>query len=434
MSPKTCADHPPIALVDGNCFYVSCERVFDARLDRRAVVVLSNNDGCVVSRSDEAKAAGVAMGEPWFKVRQRLGDQAVTALSSNYTLYGDMSRRMMTVIGQFAPEQSIYSIDECFLRFAGMDRFDLSELAHDLKARVYQWVGIPVCVGIGTSHTLAKLANRLAKKQPQLAGVCDLTGMSRSDRDRYMGSMDVQEVWGIGNRISARLRELGIASVRQLRDADTALIRQRFGVTVERTVRELRGEPCLELEDRPAPKQQIISSRSFGRPIDTLAPLQEAITTYTRIAAGKLRDQAHAAGQIQVWLHTSIFNSQAPQHHPSVAVPLSPATDDTLALVGAARAAVAVLFRRGHRYVKAGVMLNALVPATAVQGDLFPVQGGSIRRSRIADAMDAVTQRFGKRAIQLAGEGLEPAWRMRRDRMTQAYTTRWADLPKARTG
>jgi DNA polymerase V len=429
MSSSTSAE--PIALVDGNCFYVSCERVFDPRLEGRPVVVLSNNDGCVVSRSDEAKALGVGMGEPWHLCEKRLGRGKVIALSSNYTLYGDMSRRMMTIIGAAAPEQEVYSIDESFIRFSGMRRWDLHAHGAALRARVLQWIGIPVCVGIGPSKTLAKFANRAAKKRSEFAGVCDVGSMPASQLDELLGSFEVGDTWGIGSRLSARMAEHGVQTVYDLREADVATMRKIYGVVVERTIRELRGTPCIPLDEQPAPKKQIISSRSFSHLVDSQAELLEAISMYARRAATKLRDQGSAAGAMQVWVETNPFKPGEPQYHPTIGITLKPATDDTLRLIGAAREGVMRMYRPGFRYQKAGVMLDHLVPADAVQGELFLPAERPKRNARLADAMDIVTGRFGKDAIKVAAEGIEQTWLMRRQRLTPAYTTRWSDLATA---
>ena len=282
------------ALVDVNNFYVSCERVFDWRLWGKPVVVLSNNDGCVVARSPEIKALGIKMGTPWHKLKDQARQHGIIALSSNYTLYGDMSRRVMTILADFAPRPEVYSIDECFLDVTGIP--GLTAHGHLIRARIQQWVGLPVCVGYAETKTLAKLANHFAKKG--LAGsdgVCDLTALSQTDRYSLLDQIEVGEVWGVGRRLAPQLEAMRIKTVGDLRRADIATIRSRFGVVLERTVRELRGEDCLQLEAVAPDKDQIMASRSFGRPVTELSELREAVITYVTRAGEKLRRQGSVA-------------------------------------------------------------------------------------------------------------------------------------------
>lgn len=250
------------ALIDGNNFYVSCERVFDPKLEGRPVVVLSNNDGCIVARSVEVKALGVKMGVPWFQLRDLARQHGIVAKSSNYSLYGDMSARMMALLGRFSPEQEIYSIDECFLGMEGFGRYDLAAYGQDIRQRVRQYLGLPVCVGFGATKTLAKLANHAAKKHPEFDGVCALAALSPAAQDTLLASIDVGEVWGVGYRGTPRLKALGIGNVKDLRDADPKWLRREFSVVLERTVTELRGIPCIDLEEAASAKQQIMSSRA----------------------------------------------------------------------------------------------------------------------------------------------------------------------------
>ena len=286
-----------LALVDGNNFYVSCERVFRPALVGRPVVVLSNNDGCAIARSNEAKALGVKMAQPWFEIRHLEQEAGLVALSANFELYGDMSDRMMQVIGRYAPRQEIYSIDECFLDFAGI-RGDLSDIGRRVRDEVLQVTGIPCCVGIGPTKTLAKLANHIAKsakRKPgsypaRLAQVCNLGELAEEGLDELLAATDVGEVWGIGPRIGRQLSDAGVTTVQALRAFDLATLRQRFSVVLERTVLELRGTPCIELEDAPSAKRQIMCSRSFGAPVCTLEDLTEAISTFAARGAEKLRN------------------------------------------------------------------------------------------------------------------------------------------------
>ncbi|MFN5746312.1 MAG: Y-family DNA polymerase, partial [Methylococcaceae bacterium] len=326
------------ALIDGNAFYVSCERVFNPKLRGRPVVVLSNNDGCVVARSDEAKALGIAMGAPYFKIRRGYERDGGIALSSNYTLYADLSNRMMTVIGGYSDQQEVYSIDESFIEWTGFGRYDLNQLAREMRHKVQQWVGIPVGIGIGQTKTLAKLANRLTKKHPDFraAGVCNLADLAPHTVEAYLAELEVGDVWGIGSKWAAKLGSHGIGSALELRQAQPAWVRQHFNVVVERTALELRGVACLPLEQIPPPKKQIVSSRSFGQVVSDLASLREAVSTYTARAAEKLRRQNSKTQLLQVFINTSPFNPAEPQYHPSVTVKLATPTSDTLTLNTAA--------------------------------------------------------------------------------------------------
>ncbi|MEW5786454.1 MAG: Y-family DNA polymerase [Pseudomonadota bacterium] len=426
----------PYALVDGNNFFVSCERVFDPGLEGRPVVVLSNNDGCAVARSDEAKALGIRMGAPYFQIRELLARHGGVALSSNYVLYGDMSRRMMSVVAHYSPEQEVYSIDECFLRFAGFGHWDLTAHARRLRAQVRQWTGIPVGVGIGPSKTLAKLANHLAKKHPDFreGGVCNLQDLAPWHQIRYLSEVDVGEVWGVGPRWAARLGELGIHSAQDLRQADPETLRRRFSVVLERTIRELNGLSCIPLEEAPPARQQIIASRSFGHPVTAKAELLEAVATYAARAAVRLRRDGLAAGAIQVYLATNPFIPGEPQYHPATLLGFAAPTADTARLIQAARAGLGRIFKPGYRYKKAGVMLVDLLPAGVRQGELFDVGGEprQERRGRLLEALDSLNARMGRGTLRFAAEGVAQSWGMRRERLTAGYTTDWDGLAVAR--
>ena len=414
------------ALVDGNNFYVSCERVFNPQLRDQPVVVLSNNDGCVVARSNEVKALGVKMGTPWFQMKDLARQHGILALSSNYSLYADMSSRMMAVLGTYSPDQEVYSIDECFLGMRGYSHFDLLEHGQRIRRQVLQWVGIPVCVGYGETKTLAKLANHCAKKN--LAGengVCDLTRLSPSERSRIFAALPVNEVWGVGRRLTEQLGARGIATVEQLRTADAETLRQAFSVVLERTVWELNGTPCLDMETVAPNKQQILSSRSFGAYVYTLPELQEAVALYMSRAAEKLRRQGSLAGRVQVYIRTNPFKENAPQYQRGVNIPLTEATDDTLRLIRAAHWGLKRLYRSGYAYQKAGVALLDLRPRSHVQMDLFSTLPN---RHALMQVMDRINASFGRGTLRTAAEGIRPAWRMKRERMSPAYTTRWDQL------
>ena len=424
-----------IALIDGNNFYCSCERVFQPQLEGKPVVVLSNNDGCVVARSAEVKALGVPMGAPWFQLKDLAKQHGIIARSSNYTLYGDMSQRMHSVIGQFSPNQEIYSIDESFLDLTGFNR-DLIEYGQQIRSKVLQWVGIPVCVGIGSTKTLAKLANHTAKKNliPEMSsGVSNLNQLSTADLTELLGRIDVGEIWGVGRKLSQRLNSIGITTAQQLKDASISKIKNEFNVLLARTVSELNGEQCLQLEDVAPPKQQIMSSRSFGQPIFLLEDLSEAVVSYTSRAAEKLRRQHSVARALQVYLMTNPFKPNEPQYSNSVTVKLLHPTDDSFRLAEAAIYGLKRIYKPCYAYKKAGIMLVDLCPANQVPVDLFSqIELPDTERSKVLMAtLDEINAKMGRGTVRSAGEGLDKIWAMRSSNKSQEYTTDWSQLPIA---
>ena len=423
------------ALVDGNNFYVSCERVFNPKLEGKPVAVLSNNDGVVVARSNEVKALGVGMGVPVFKVRDILRKHRAIVLSSNYTLYGDMSQRMMSIVGQFSPRQEIYSIDESFLDLSGFGHYDLKAHGQAIRQRVRQWTGLPTCVGIAPTKTLAKLANHAAKKRPEYDGVCDWSRLHSAQREHLLSTFAAGDVWGIGHRWGMKLLDLGIKSARDLATADSATLRSRFGVVMERTVNELRGISCQALEDVTPDRKQIVSSRSFGHRIEALHDLEEAVTQYTCRAAEKLRRQQSVCAAIQVFLQTNIHNADEPQNNTAATIKLTTPTDDSLRLTGAALSGLKRIYRPKYRYVKAGVMLDGIQPATVQQGQLFDnaeIGAPAAARTRLMQVVDRVNSKDGSGTLKLGSGGIRNAWSMKREKMTPAYTTRWDELPVCR--
>lgn len=425
------------ALVDGNNFYVSVERAFNPRLNQRPVVVLSNNDGAVVSRSNEAKALGIKMGQPYFEVRSLLRRERGVALSSNYALYGDLSARMMAVIGQYSPHQEIYSIDESFLDFTGFKTWDLTHHCQQLRQQIQQWLGLPVCVGLGPTKTLAKLANRLAKKNAIFAGVCNLSQLSTTEQQSYMAEMHVSDIWGVGSRLAARLAVMNIHTTLDLAQADPSRIRLHFGLVLERTVRELNEISCLSLDAVAPNKQQIMCSRSFGQRVTELQPLTEAVASYIARAAEKLRAQGSETRQVLVFMNTNYHNPDEPQYHPAITIPLIMPSDDSLRLTTAALAGLRSIYRPGYRYQKAGVMLMELTPRGQRQGDLFaapilaPASAMNIdgqRRHELLTTMDRLNHRFGRGTLRLAAEGMTQSWSMRHDNISPRYTTCWEEL------
>ena len=433
------------ALVDGNNFYVSCERVFRPSLNGRPVVVLSNNDGCAISRSNEAKELGIKMAAPWFKIRHLEESAGLVALSANFVLYGDMSDRMMTLAAGLGPTQEIYSIDESFIGLHGV-RGDLVARGRKVRERILQWTGIPTCIGIAPTKTLAKLANHIAKtaeRKPgsypaEFAQVFNMAALPAQDLDDILQATDVGDVWGVGPRISKQLKEGGIRTVLDLTRMDPATARRGWSVTLEKTVRELQGQPCIELDDAPGPKKQIACTRSFGKPVHQLAPLIEAVSEFASRAAEKLRKQHCLATEMLVFMHTSPYRP-GPQCSRSVVVPLRRPTDDTLALARAAAEGMRFMYIAGYQFIKAGVIFVDLKPASVQQRELDlddPNEPPVTRdRSRLMAAVDLINTRFGKGTVHAGSTGKPDAnrvWTMKQERRTPAYTTCLNDVPVAR--
>lgn len=422
---------PVFVLVDVNNFYVSCERVFNPKLEGVPMVVLSNNDGCAVARSAEAKALGVKMGEPWHKLKDLAKQHGILAYSSNYTLYGDMSQRAVEVLSTFTPNLEVYSVDESFLQIESVLKLYSSATAmgQQIRERMRQWLGLPVCVGIGPTKTLAKLANHMAKKMSQFNGVCDLHAITRPERVKLMSEIDVGEVWGVGRRVAVRLNEMGIYSVLELRNAKPAEIRKHFNVVLERTCQELRGVPCLELEDIAPDKQQIMSSKSFGQPVTEVAHLCEAISAYVERAAQKLRAQQSLAGGLYVFLRTNPFDPKAAHysanHHVSFGVP----TDDTRLISDLAVQVIRHLYKPGFVYKKAGVMLTGLTEKASYQQDLFADTAGQEKSSKLMKALDEINGRFGRDSLICASSGFDRRWLMKSSNRSPKYTTAWNEIP-----
>jgi DNA polymerase V len=423
---------PTFALVDCNNFYASCEKLFDPQLKDKPVVVLSNNDGCVVARSAEAKALQVPMGVPWFQIQAMAKRFGIIARSSNYALYADMSNRVVEILSSFSPNYEVYSIDESFLNLDGMhtQAESLAAYGQRIRQRIAQWLGLAVCVGIAPTKTLAKLANHCAKKS--LAGhdgVCDFTTMSEDALHKLFATIEVGEVWGVGRRLSEQLEQIGIRTVEQLRNATPNLIRSRFSVVLERTVRELRGISCLSLEEMTPNKQQIMSSRSFGTLIYELPELEEAVASYVARAAEKLRAQDSLAGAVQVYIRTNIFKPEVPQYQRNVTLQMPEASSDTRALTRLALYILRKIYRQGYAYHKAGIALCELTPRQSQQFSLLDVASGADPRSQVLmQTLDAINLRYGRGALRVAAEGLEKAWRMKREKLSPCYTTDWEGL------
>ena len=411
------------ALIDGNSFYCSCERVFRPELKNVPVVVLSNNDGCVVARSTEAKALGIKMGEPYFRVKHLVSQGRLKAYSSNYELYADLSRRMMETIAGCVPAVEVYSIDECFADMSGIE--NLTELGCQIRQRVLQWVGIPTCVGIAPTKTLAKFCNHLAKRYPDhFRGVVVWGDWNETIRLRALRSQGVDEIWGIGRRTADKLSEQGIRTALDFVEADTATIRRRYGVTVERTQREMQGIVCDGLHPNAQPRQNLVRSRSFGTRIETLEALQAAVTHHVSLGAEALRKDGLTASAVSVFLHTDFFREDEPQYHNSLAQNLIVSTADTVHLNRIAQRLLADIYRSGYLYKKCGIELHGLKPAIQMQADLWE----PTKANTVMVAWDQINRQHGRGRLKLASELLADDWKMNRDRLSQCYTTRFADL------
>lgn len=407
-----------LALCDCNSFYVSCETVFNPKLRGQPVVVLSNNDGCVVARSPQAKAIGIKMGEPAFKARHLIQTHNVQVFSSNYTLYGDLSHRVMSVLAQFSPELEIYSIDEAFLNLSGFRHLDLDQYAQQIRRTVLKWTGILVSVGIAPTKTLAKIAGDIAKT------TCSGVFLLPDPPDGLLSSFPVAEIWGIGRSHRRSLQAHGITTALELRNVSLRWVRQEFSVVIERLVRELRGQICFDLELMPAPQKSLTVSRSFSQPVSTPTELRAAISTYTSRAAEKLRRNQLTADAILTFAQTSRFN--AAYYNNSVTVTFSQSLDNTAELLHYALKGCDCIFRENQQFKKAGVILLGLRPKSACQLSLW--EQDKKRSDALTKTLDAINTRFGSQTIQYAVAGLDKPWLMRSQKRSPRYTTCWQEL------
>ncbi len=414
------------ALVDCNNFYVSCERLFMPALERAPVAVLSNHDGNVVARSNEVKALGLEFGAPYHKCRELIERHGMRVFSSNYTLYGDLSHRVMETLSRFAPVMEIYSIDEAFLDFRGLAERDLDACAARIRETVRQWTGIPVSVGMAPTKTLAKLANRIAKKRVPARGV--FTIADPGELDALLDGVSAGDIWGIGPRFTRLLNRRGVRTAREFRDLPDWWLKKNMTVTGLRTAWELRGFPCLELEEIAQPRKGIVSSRSFGRPVESIEELREALAGYVSRAAGKLRRQGSSAAFLGVFLATNPFKDE-PQYSNFTAARLPAPTSYTPDLIAHAHHCLDAIFRPGFRYKKTGVMLSDILADDHVTGDLFEGPEASARKRSLSGTVDLINSRLGRDTVFYAAEGTRRAWRMRRSLLSPCYTTRWEEIP-----
>ncbi|MBN2539016.1 MAG: Y-family DNA polymerase [Deltaproteobacteria bacterium] len=419
---------PTFALVDCNNFYVSCERVFSPRLAGKPVVVLSNNDGCVVARSNEAKAIGIRMGIPVFKIRETIKAHAVHVYSSNYALYGDMSQRVMDTLSRFTPAVEQYSIDEAFLDLSGFKGHNLTAYGQSIRSQIRKWTGMPVSVGIAETKTLAKIANRIAKKSEKADGVLDLTGSAY--RNSALAMTDVEDIWGVGRGYAAFLRSVGIDNALQLRAASDGLIQKKMGITGLRILQELRGASCYPLEQSPPPRKEIAVSRSFKYLLGDRADIWEAVAAFTSRGAEKLREAHLEANILEVFLIADPYNRES-RYFNMETIRLPFATCDTAELIKWTHIGFDNIFREGYRYKKTGVIFRNLSSGSHVQTTLFDNEKKAHSRE-IMRAFDSINQRFGSDSVRYAATGSNGnrKWKTVFQRRSPSYTTDWDQLPR----
>lgn len=420
-----------VALVDVNNFYVSCERVFCPALRGQPVVVLSNNDGCVVARSDEAKALHIGMGQPVFEIRALIQEHQVQVFSSNYALYGDMSARVMNTLRPFAPAMEVYSVDESFLDFGGMDCIDLWAHARNIRQTVLQWVGVPVSIGVAPTKVLAKIANRIAKKDKQGEGVRVLAGHWEAE----LRATDVGDVWGIGGQYATFLSLYGIKTAYDLTQAPDAWVRKHLTVAGLRIQKELQGQPCIDLETDVPNKKQVGTTRTFQCPLTTKAELDEALADFAARCGEKLRRQKNSATTLTAYIETNRMAPREPQYARSFAVAFATPTNSTLALVNAAKCVLSNIYQQGYRYKRAGVLLGGLVHQSAgAQTALFDATDHD-KHARLMAALDALNNRYGRNTLRTAAQTTGKGARLtRQNRLSPCYTTRWEDALTVHVG
>jgi DNA polymerase V len=414
------------AIVDCNNFYASCERLFQPSLAHTPILVLSNNDGCVIARSNEAKALGIQMGEPFFKIKQRMRIEGIKVFSSNYAFYGDLSQRVMSVIQRNWPEVEIYSIDEAFLDLSLLPRSERELFCEGLQKQVKKETGIPVSIGIGQTKTLAKLANMIAKKKLKIPV------FNIADKSYWLKHLMVDEIWGVGGRYTKKLNAMGIMSVEALKDCDERLMKRRFNVMLERTILELRGISCLGLEESK-PKKSIVCSRSFGTPQKELGDIKQALASFAARASEKLRAQHCKAKVINVFLHTNGHRADLPQYANHLTQRLIYPSNDTRVITHQALTALSLIFKSGYSYKKTGIMLDEITPNTLLQQDLF-LEEESSDSTMLMTVLDAINQRYGQHTLTLASQGTHAKWHMRQALKSPSYTTSWSELPKVNLG
>ncbi|EPF6145608.1 Y-family DNA polymerase [Acinetobacter baumannii] len=418
-------------LIDVNNMYVSCERVFDPSLNNKPVIVLSNNDGCAVARSNESKAINIKMGVPLFQIKDIVQQHNVIVLSSNYAMYAEMSRRFHTILASYVTAEEVepYSIDECFVDFTAYEKnFDLEKVGHDMRAKIWKWLGLPVCVGIGRSKTEAKIANHIAKKNPGFNSVCDLVSMDPCNKEYYFSLIDVSEVWGVGRKHSKKLQSMGINTVLDLACAEPREMQKKFSIVMARTIYELQGISCIEIEHTPPSKKQIVASRSFGGRVTELTDLKEAISMYAQDACKRLRDEGLLCGCMIAFVQSNPFDPNVPFYNKSITGSFSEPTDCAIDFVKAATRMVSRIYKEGIKYKKCGVVLTCLEPKSGHTYDLLTDFKQIEKKECLMQAMDGIHSKFGKKKI-----GVGPCfipnrnWSMSRDKLSR-NPFRWDQL------
>ena len=416
-----------IALIDCNNFYASCERIFNPRLIGKPIVVLSNNDGCIITRSAEAKELGIKMGEPYFKAKKIIDKNNVKVFSSNYSLYGDISQRVMETLARFASDVEIYSIDEAFLGLNGFENYELSKYCQYIRRTIKQWVGIPVSIGVSTTKTLSKIANNLAKKNKEYDGVCILK--SWFDINEALKLTSIEDVWGIGRRLSVFLKKYKINTAYDFTQLDKGWIRKNMGVVGEKTLLELCGVSCIELELIPSDKKSCCVSRSFSKPVEKIDDLEESVSSYGTRVAEKIREEGLVAESMSIFVLTNYFNRKEKQYSNSIKLQLPYPTNNSIKIVKRALEGIKKIYRQGYRYKKAGVILYGLTKAKQTRGLLDYDRESS---DSIMNTLDRINERYGSSTIRLASEGVDKSWSMRRESVSPCYTTRFDDLVEAK--
>ena len=414
-----------IGLIDCNNFYASCERVFRPDLNGKPVIVLSNNDGCVIARSNEAKSLGVKMGVPVFQIKDLIRQHGINVFSTNFALYGDLSARVMYCLSQFVKDIEVYSIDESFLDFNGMKYHNLPEEARKIVYTVKKNIGIPVSIGIAPTKTLAKVANKFAKKFPGYKSVCIID--SEFKRKKALQLTCIEDVWGIGSQLAAKLKLKGVKTAFDFTRLPREWVRKHMTVVGERTWRELRGEPCIELEQEPAPKKQICKSNSFGNMVYEFASLSEAVATFAANCAQKLRSQNGCAASLMVFIHTNNFRPDLPQYYKNCVITLPVPSNSTTEVVHYAIEALKKIYIEGYAYKKAGVIITEIVPASAIQLNLF--HGDDFdKQKRLMNVLDKLNTTHNRRNVYIASQGTGKSWKLHQEHLSRRYTTNWDDI------
>lgn len=412
--------------------YVSCERVFDPSLNDKPVIVLSNNDGCAVARSNESKALNIKMGVPLFQIKEIVQQHNVIVLSSNYAMYAEMSRRFHTILASYVTAEEVepYSIDECFVDFTAYEKnFDLEKVGQQMRGQIWKWLGLPVCVGIGRSKTEAKIANHIAKKNPGFNSVCDLVNMDPCNKEYYFSLIEVSEVWGVGRKHSKKLQSMGINTVLDLACAEPREMQKKFSIVMARTIYELQGISCIEIEHTPPSKKQIVASRSFGGRVTELTDLKEAISMYAQDACKRLRDEGLLCGCMIAFVQSNPFDPNVPFYNKSITGSFSEPTDCAVDFVKAATRMLNDIYKEGIKYKKCGVVLTCLEPKSGHTYDLLTDFKQIEKKECLMQAMDGIHSKFGKKKI-----GVGPCfipnrnWSMSRDKLSR-NPFRWDELP-----